>query len=50
VEETLKGSSLKEEHALIGAALRGFRSTGASLHEVFKNLVTSFEICFYPFI
>jgi hypothetical protein len=49
MEDTLKGSSIKEEHrALIGAALQGFRSAGAGLHEVFKNLVASFEVCFYP--
>ena len=48
MEETLKGSSLKEEHrALIGAALQGSRSAGAGLHEVFKNLVTSFDVCLF---
>ena len=47
MEDTLKGSSIKEEHrALIGAALQGFRSTGASLHEVFKNLIVGFEVRF----
>jgi hypothetical protein len=51
VEETLKGSSFKEEHhAMIGAALQGFQSAGGGLHEVFKNLITIFEVCFYPFI
>nr|XP_045089558.1 chromosome partition protein MukB-like [Aegilops tauschii subsp. strangulata] len=45
MEETLKGSSLKEEHcAMICATLQGFRSAGAGLNEVFKNLVTSFEV------
>jgi hypothetical protein len=47
MEDTLKDSSIKEEHrALIGAALQGYRSTGAGLHEVFKNLVAGFEVCF----
>ena len=46
-EEALKGCSLKEEHrALIGAALQGYRSIGAGLHEVFKSLVAGFEVCF----
>jgi hypothetical protein len=47
MEDTLKDSSIKEEHrALIGAALQGFQSTEAGLHEVFKNLVASFEVSF----
>lgn len=50
IEETLKGSSLKEEHrALIGAALQGFWSAGAGLHEVFKGFIMSFEVLFYPY-
>ena len=47
MEDALKGSSIKEEHrALIGMALQGYRSAGAGLHEVFKNLVVGFEVCF----
>ena len=49
MEYTLKGSSIKEEHrALIGAVMQGFRSAEVVLHEVFKNLVASFEVRFYP--
>jgi hypothetical protein len=48
MEDTLRGSSIKEKHrALMGAALQGFRSAEAGLHEVFKNLITSVEVCFY---
>ena len=47
MEDTLKGSSIKEEHrALIGVALQGFRSAGAGLHEVFKNLIVGFKVRF----
>ena len=36
MEDALKGSSIKEEHhALIGAALQGYRSAEAGLHSVF---------------
>ena len=39
MEETLKGSSPKEEHrALIGMVLQGFRFMGVGMHEVFRNL------------
>jgi hypothetical protein len=45
VEEALRGSSIKEEHrALIGTALEGYRSAGAGLYEVFKNLIVGFEV------
>ena len=45
MEDALKGSSIKEEHrALIGTALQGYRSAGAGLHEVFKNLVAGFKV------
>jgi hypothetical protein len=44
VEEALRGSSIKEHRALIGTALEGYRSAGAGLHEVFKNLVAGFEV------
>jgi hypothetical protein len=47
MEDALKGSSVKEEHrALIGTALQGYRSAGAGLHEVFKNLIAGFEVHF----
>ena len=47
MEDALKGSSIKEEHrALIGVALQGYQSAGASLHEVFKNLIAGFQVCF----
>jgi hypothetical protein len=47
MEDALKGSSVKEEHrALIGTALQGYRSAGAGLHEVFKNLIAGFEVRF----
>ena len=45
MEAALIGSSLKDEHrALIGAALQGFWSAEAGMHEVFKGLLTSFEV------
>ena len=47
MEATLASSSLKGEHrALISATLQGFRSAEAGMREVFKGLVTSFEVCF----
>jgi hypothetical protein len=47
MEAALTGSSLKEEHrALIGAALQGFWSSEAGMHEAFKGLITSFEVIF----
>ena len=51
MEVALMGSSLKEEYrTLIGAALQGFRSIEARMREVFKGLVTSFEVFFYAYI
>jgi hypothetical protein len=45
MEDALKGSSIKEEHrALMGTALESYRSAGAALHEVFKNLAAGFEV------
>ena len=50
VEETPRGSSIKEEHrALMGTALESYRSAGAVLHEVFKNLAAGFEVQFLRF-
>ena len=41
----LTGSSLKEEHhTLIGEVLQGFWFIEAGMREVFKGLVTSFEV------
>ena len=45
MEDDLKGSSIKEEHrALMGTVLESYRSAGAALHKVFKNLVAGFEL------
>ena len=41
------GGYLEGHRALIGTMLQGFWSAGAGLHEVFKNLVTSFELLLY---
>ena len=47
VRAALTGSSLKEvHHALIGAALKEFWSTETGMREVFKGLITSFEVFF----
>ena len=44
---SLNGLLVVEEHrALIGMALQGFQCAKPGMHEVFKCLIRSFEVCF----